>query len=434
MANDLLRALREAAPSPSGAKRSMTRAELAEAVNQYIWATSHKKICLDADTLARYERGQIRWPSATYREGLRAVLGVESDPELGFFPTPRGKVAVTDLGTWVASWSSLREAADHPGSSASATGLAALRRAVQSGPSTQAKTTDAKDSPTAVRRRVATAFATYQAGRYEDAACHAAAAIRAVQQVPAADARVQALAYQIAAIVLSKARHTDLARLAADQGMTAAEQAGDPYLRLSLLRTTAFTKAASGHRTDALVTIADAAADFSPRMARTALAASVYGTMLLTGALLAAGHGNRGLADTYLDEAHGVSQIARADRNDLWTAFGPSNVAIHRTNVAAATGDMDVALASGGQLRVDHLPTERRVRLHLDVARASLAVGDREDALATLVRAEIAAPSQVRQHHITRDVVTQLISSTRRRPGVELTRLAELTGVPVTPV
>jgi transcriptional regulator with XRE-family HTH domain len=434
MANDLLRALREAAPTPSGAKRSMTRAEFAEAVNQYIWATSQKKACLDVDTLARYERGQIRWPSATYREGLRAVLGVESDPELGFFPTRRGKVAVTDLGTWVASWSSLREAADHPRSSASATGLAALRRVMQSGPSTQAKATDAKDSPTAVRRRVATAFAAYQAGQYEDAASHTAAAISAVQQVPTVDPRVRALAYQIAAIVLSKARRTDLAHLAADRGMIAAETAGDPCLRLSLIRTTAFTNAASGHRTDALVTIASAAADFSPRMAKTPLAASVCGTMLLTGALLAAGHGNRGLADTYLDEAQDVSQVARADRNDLWTAFGPSNVAIHRTNVAAATGDMDVALASGGLLRVEHLPTERQVRLHLDVARASLAVGDREDALATLVRAEIAAPSQVRQHHITRDVVTQLISSTPRRPGVELTRLAELTGVPVTPV
>lgn len=434
MANDLLRALREAAPSPSGTGRSMTRAELAEAVNQYVWATSHQKICLDVDTLARYERGQIRWPSATYREGLRAVLGMESDLELGFFPTRRGKVAATDLGTWLASWSSLREAADHSRSSAPAAGLAALRRAVRSGPSAQAKAIDVKDSPTAVRRRVATAFAAYQAGRYEDAACHAAAATRAVQQVAIVDPRVRALAYQIAAIVLSKARHTDLARRAADQGMTAAETTGDPCLRLSLLRTTAFAKAASGHRTDALVTIANAAAGFSSRMAKTPLAASVYGTMLLTGALLAAGHGNRSLADTYLDEAQDASQVARADRNDLWTAFGPSNVAIHRTNVAAATGDMDVALASGGQLRVDHLPMERQVRLHLDIARASLAVGDREDALATLVRAEISAPSQVRQHHITRDVVARLISSAPRRPGIELTRLAELTGVSTTPV
>ncbi|MFE7503889.1 hypothetical protein [Promicromonospora sp. NPDC057488] len=93
MSNDHLRRRRESTPSPSGSGLPMTRAELVAAVNQYVWKTTSKECHLDVDTLRRYEKGQSRWPGSTYREGLRAVLGVESDAELGFFPTRRGKSA-----------------------------------------------------------------------------------------------------------------------------------------------------------------------------------------------------------------------------------------------------------------------------------------------------------------------------------------------------
>jgi hypothetical protein len=94
VANGHLRRRREAITSPSRSGLPMTRAELAAAVNQYVWKTTGTHCHLDADTLARYERGQIRWPGAMYRDGLRAVLGVETDADLGFFPTRRGKTAV----------------------------------------------------------------------------------------------------------------------------------------------------------------------------------------------------------------------------------------------------------------------------------------------------------------------------------------------------
>lgn len=91
MNNDLLRHRRESQPSPAGTGLAMTRTELAEAVNTYVWFSTGRRISLDANTIARYERGQIRWPNATYRDGLRAVLGVRTDAELGFHPTRRGR-------------------------------------------------------------------------------------------------------------------------------------------------------------------------------------------------------------------------------------------------------------------------------------------------------------------------------------------------------
>lgn len=95
MANDALRQHREAHLSPSGNGKPMTRAELAEAVNEHVWSSTNRQITLDADTISRYERGLIRWPNSTYRSGLRAVLGVRSDSDLGFYPTRRGRSATT---------------------------------------------------------------------------------------------------------------------------------------------------------------------------------------------------------------------------------------------------------------------------------------------------------------------------------------------------
>lgn len=98
MINDLLRRRRESHPSPTGRGDHMTRTDLAEAVNAYVWASTGRRIALDASTIARYERGLIRWPNATYRDGLRAVLGATKDADLGFRPTRRGRPQAATAG------------------------------------------------------------------------------------------------------------------------------------------------------------------------------------------------------------------------------------------------------------------------------------------------------------------------------------------------
>ncbi|MFG1820629.1 hypothetical protein ACGFIF_43200, partial [Kribbella sp. NPDC049174] len=62
----------------------MSRAELAEAVAAWLWDTTQTDCGLDAHYIAKLERGVVRWPRQAYREGLREVLEVESDRELGF--------------------------------------------------------------------------------------------------------------------------------------------------------------------------------------------------------------------------------------------------------------------------------------------------------------------------------------------------------------
>jgi tetratricopeptide (TPR) repeat protein len=72
----------------------MSRAELAEAVNDHLWRITGRRYALDAHAIARYERGAIGRPSAPYRAALRDVLGVDSDAELGFHSVARGRAVI----------------------------------------------------------------------------------------------------------------------------------------------------------------------------------------------------------------------------------------------------------------------------------------------------------------------------------------------------
>jgi hypothetical protein len=83
--NTLLEAARKRMPSPAGAPRPMSRQELAEAINQYLWTTYQTRDNLDRGDIGAYERGEIRWPSDRRREAFRAVLGVAHDHQLGFY-------------------------------------------------------------------------------------------------------------------------------------------------------------------------------------------------------------------------------------------------------------------------------------------------------------------------------------------------------------
>jgi hypothetical protein len=86
---------REATPSRVVPGEAMGRAELAEAVNDYIWRTRGVRRDLDAHTVARYERGTVRWPNEEYREAFRSVLGA-TDAELGFMPARKRRTAERD--------------------------------------------------------------------------------------------------------------------------------------------------------------------------------------------------------------------------------------------------------------------------------------------------------------------------------------------------
>lgn len=63
----------------------MSRQELAEAVNAYLWETYRQRENLDETDIGKLERGDHRWPGKRRREAFRAVLKVATDAEIGFY-------------------------------------------------------------------------------------------------------------------------------------------------------------------------------------------------------------------------------------------------------------------------------------------------------------------------------------------------------------
>ncbi|RIQ29656.1 XRE family transcriptional regulator [Jiangella rhizosphaerae] len=67
----------------------MSRQELADRVNAYLFERTGRLHELDDNYIGKLERGIIRWPQAAYRDALRAVLGAATDRDLGFVNTRR---------------------------------------------------------------------------------------------------------------------------------------------------------------------------------------------------------------------------------------------------------------------------------------------------------------------------------------------------------
>jgi len=73
----------------------MSRQEVADAANVHLQAVG-VRAAVTAEYVGRLERGELRWPGAAYRRAFRAVFGVATDAELGFFITRRTADDLTD--------------------------------------------------------------------------------------------------------------------------------------------------------------------------------------------------------------------------------------------------------------------------------------------------------------------------------------------------
>ncbi|WP_218022266.1 hypothetical protein [Nocardia amamiensis] len=82
--NDLLVEARLRVESPGAPGRSMTRQELADAVNDHVFRATNMRGAVDERHVGKWERGETTWPRKHYRAALRAVLNVATDAELGF--------------------------------------------------------------------------------------------------------------------------------------------------------------------------------------------------------------------------------------------------------------------------------------------------------------------------------------------------------------
>jgi transcriptional regulator with XRE-family HTH domain len=159
--------------------------------------------------------------------------------------------------------------------------------------------------------------------------------------------------YQLAASTLVKLGDLDLARLCADRGDLAVEMIDDPIAAALLQRSIAHTLLSNAQYADAVSVVQDGLAEASHLRGPDGL--SVQGALTFVGAIASARAGDRAEATRFLRYADEFAIQLGRDANRVWTAFGPTNVAIHRVTVAAELGDMRQAVEIGQVIDVTDL-------------------------------------------------------------------------------
>ncbi|MEO7194080.1 MAG: hypothetical protein ABIZ05_04540, partial [Pseudonocardiaceae bacterium] len=164
---------------------------------------------------------------------------------------------------------------------------------------------------------------------------------------------------------------------------------------------------------DVPVAVADT---LRPLLAQSPQHASLYGAMMLRSAVGAASVGDHAAVRDYLRECHRAAQLT-GDRNDFWTAFGPTNIAIHRVWLATEMGDPIDALRQAAHVDDTRLPpelAERRASHLITVAWSHYLRRHDDHALNALTAARAVAPEQLLFTHRVHDMLRQMVRRDRR--------------------
>jgi transcriptional regulator with XRE-family HTH domain len=227
-------------------------------------------------------------------------------------------------------------------------------------------------------------------------------------------------AHHVAAGLLLKLDDQGLAYLAADRSMRAAQASQDPVTVGASARIITHTLMNGHHLGAAIATASTHAARLDRDIgAHIPESLSVYGSLLLRGAIAAAQHDKRDTAHELLTEAEDAARRLGVDGNLRWTAFGPTNATLHRVNIAVTLGDAGTAVdvARSVDLRTITVP-ERKASLLIDSARAFLQWDKPDKAYVALRAAEETAHEEVAGrpsvHRLVRQLVTAAPPALRR--------------------
>ncbi|HEU4426530.1 MAG TPA: helix-turn-helix domain-containing protein [Pilimelia sp.] len=298
---------------------------------------------------------------------------------------------------------------------------------------------------TEMRKAVTHAWLTYQHAKYGVLARALPWLLRQAQAADAAyrdrpergeAANLLGQVYQIASSTLGKLGQHDLAWLAADRSVGVAQRAGDPLLAGIATYRVGSSLLALGRARPALevnVNIANRLAT-SNGEGSTPAGLSVYGMLLLSGAMAAARLGD---SATVRDLVAGANEAARAvggDYNHYWTCFGPTNVQLHKAAAAVELGDGRAAVDTheriDGEGFASLLP-ERRAHHYLEITRAYTQIGDVAKASELLLEGNRLAPSEIRYRPLAHEVLADVLRRTRGAPPPPIAELAEDLGVGV---
>jgi transcriptional regulator with XRE-family HTH domain len=237
--------------------------------------------------------------------------------------------------------------------------------------------------------------------------------------------------YQIASSALRKLGEHELSWLAADRSIAVSQRAGDQLLAGIATYRVALALLALGRARPALevnVNIANRLAPDGNGNAATPERLSVYGMLLLQGAMSAARIGDSATVRDLLSAAEDAARSIGSDQNHYWTSFGPTNVMLHRAAAMVELGEGRAAIETHERIDGDGfaaLLPERRAHHFLDIARGYAQVGDVDRASEMLLEGDRLAPSEIRCRPIAREVLSDVLRRTNGAPSIPVAELAE---------
>ncbi|MEW2577514.1 helix-turn-helix domain-containing protein [Streptomyces syringium] len=242
------------------------------------------------------------------------------------------------------------------------------------------------------------------------------------------------MSLQLVEAVAIKFGDFDLAFTAADRSVMAAERSQDPVVMAAAARHLADAMTQHGQARAAMDFATAAAARLEPDLiARGADGLSVLGMLYLKAAMAAATLDAHTAVPDLLHQADEHAVELGVDGNSLWTAYGPTNVAVHRVAAYVRLSEGADAVAAAERIpdsARSALPRERRAHHLVDLARGLTQAGRREDAVSTLLRAEEESAEEVHCRPRTRQLVEDLrLLGTGSAEG-RLRALAERCGLP----
>lgn len=238
-------------------------------------------------------------------------------------------------------------------------------------------------------------------------------------QRPAAFASLSA-AYQIAACALTQLGMEDLAYLAVERALAAAEESGDRLRVTTLMGSLSWVLLNQGRFAEAEQTALQTADEIEPSLGKAPPEhVSVWGSMLLTALAATAARGDNGRADDELSLARAAGARLGSARNDYETYFAPVKVATESVHAAVKIGDSAAALRRADDVPGDgaELPIAARGRHLLDVAEAQVDTRQYSAATETLLAAERLSPEWMRHQVIAGVLVRELVERHRRSPA-----------------
>lgn len=242
--------------------------------------------------------------------------------------------------------------------------------------------------------------------------------------------RLLAEVYASTAALLSRVGEAGLSWVAADRAVLAAQHTGDAELVALGVYRLAQALLRAGEVDDAYRVATGAADDLAA--AESAGAVSLRGALLLTAALAAACGGDSRENLALLRRAAEQAEVLGEDRNDYFTAFGPTNVALHVVSSAVELGDAADVIRQAERVDLTRLPVGlagRRSQVHMDLAWAYGQQRNDPAAVFSLIEAERIAPEVLRYDAAAGDLLRSCLRRERRTAVPGLRPLAQRVGI-----